>query len=107
MFCLNCQEILNKMESRPKLFFAAIDGHCVGGGLEIAMATDLRGASDGAWRVGLPEVTLGVLPGTGGTQRPPRLVRTRPPDALTAPGRLDPPQDAPRRGLLYPAFPPR
>src|SRR6059036_751173 len=74
MFCLNCQEILNKMESTPKLFIAAIDGHCVGGGLEIAMATDLRVASDGAWRVGLPEVTLGVLPGTGGTQRLSRIV---------------------------------
>src|SRR5256885_2074694 len=75
MFCLNCQEILNKMESTPKLFIAAIDGHCVGGGLEIAMATDLRVASDGAWRVGLPEVTLGVLPRTGGTQRLARVPR--------------------------------
>src|SRR2546430_14998044 len=72
MFCLNCQEILNKMESTPKLFIAAIDGHCVGGGLEIAMATDLRVASDGAWRVGLPEGTLGVLPGTGGARGLPR-----------------------------------
>src|SRR3989449_11633162 len=62
------------MESTPKLFIAAIDGHCVGGGLEIAMATDLRLASDGAWRIGLHEVTLGVLPGTGGTQRLARLV---------------------------------
>src|SRR5437773_11583754 len=74
MFCLNCQEILNKVESTPKLFIAAIDGQCVGGGLETAMATDLRVASDGAWRVGLTQVTLGVLPGTGGTQGLPRLV---------------------------------
>src|SRR5438445_258268 len=71
MFCLDCQETLNKLESTPKLFIAAIDGHCVGGGLEIAMATDLRIASDGAWRVGLPEVTLGVLPGTGRPQGSP------------------------------------
>lgn len=74
MFCLNCQETLNKMEVTPKLFIAAIDGHCVGGGLEIAMATDLRFVSDGPWKIGLPEVSLGVLPGTGGTQRLPRLI---------------------------------
>src|SRR5256886_5396896 len=75
MFCLNCQEILNKMESTPKLFIAAIDGHCVAGGLEIAMATDLRVASDGAWRVGLPEGTVRGPPGDGGTPPPPRLHR--------------------------------
>src|SRR6266581_3799209 len=94
MFCLDCQETLNKLESTPKLFIAAIDGHCVGGGLEIAMSTDLRVASDGAWRIGLPEVTLGVLPGTGGTQRLPRLIgKSRAIDlmatsrAVTFPGR--------------------
>src|SRR2546421_11199360 len=98
MFCLNCQEILNKMESTPKLFIAAIDGHCVGGGLEIAMATDLRVASDGAWRVGLPEVTLGVLPGTGGTQRLPRVGGESPAVGPMATGPLDPPEEGPRRG---------
>src|SRR2546430_16482638 len=95
MFCLNCQETLNKMESTPKLFIAAIDGHCVGGGLEIAMATDLRVASDGAWRVGLPEVTLGVLPGTGGTQPPPRRRRERPAGEPVAGG----PQNTPKGKL--------
>src|SRR2546429_4785473 len=106
MFCLNCQEILNKMESTPKLFIAAIDGHCVGGGLEIAMATDLRVASDGAWRVGLPEVTLGVLPGTGGTQRLPRLRGESPPGRPIGARRKRPPQERPPRGPFKPRFPP-
>ena len=105
MFCLNCQEILNKMESTPKLFIAAIDGHCVGGGLEIAMATDLRVASDGAWRIGLPEVTLGVLPGTGGTQRLPRLVGKSRAIDLMATGRMITPKDALDWGLFNRVFP--
>ncbi|TMA08070.1 MAG: enoyl-CoA hydratase/isomerase family protein [Methanobacteriota archaeon] len=105
MFCLDCQEILNKMESTPKLFIAAIDGHCVGGGLEIAMATDVRVASDGAWRVGLPEVTLGVLPGTGGTQRLPRLVGKSRAIDLMATGRMITPKDALEWGLFNRVFP--
>ncbi|HEV8595258.1 MAG TPA: enoyl-CoA hydratase/isomerase family protein, partial [Thermoplasmata archaeon] len=71
-FCLGCQETLNKMESTPKLFIAALNGHTVGGGLEISLACDLRFMADGPYKIGLPEVTLGVLPGTGGTQRLPR-----------------------------------
>src|SRR3989441_7432470 len=105
MFCLNCQEILNKMESTPKLFIAAIDGHCVGGGLEIAMATDLRVASDGAWRVGLPEVTLGVLPGTGGTQRLPPPVGESRAVGREAARRLITPKAAPQWGQCNRAFP--
>src|SRR2546429_5945828 len=106
MFCLNCQEILNKMESTPKLFIAAIDGHCVGGGLEIAMATDLRVASDGAWRVGLPEVTLGVLPGTGGTQRLPRLLRESRANRPMAARPLSTPKGGPAGGPVHRRFPP-
>src|SRR5256885_2667868 len=105
MFCLNCQETLNKMESTPKLFIAAIDGHCVGGGLEIAMATDLRVASDGAWRVGLPEVTLGVLPGTGGTQRLPRPRRERPASRPMGARPPIPPKEGPPRGPVQPPLP--
>jgi enoyl-CoA hydratase/carnithine racemase len=68
-FCLHANETLCRLEQTPKLVIAALNGHCVGGGLEIALACDLRIARADAGKVGLPEVALGVLPGTGGTQR--------------------------------------
>ena len=73
-FCLHANETLNRLEHTPKLVIAALNGHCVGGGLEIAMAADIRIARKNAGKLGLPEVSLGVLPGTGGTQRLARLV---------------------------------
>lgn len=73
-FCLHANETISRLEQTPKLCIAALNGHTVGGGLEVALACDLRIGRAGDYQLGLPEVALGVLPGTGGTQRLARLV---------------------------------
>ena len=89
-FCLHANETLCRLEQTPKLVIAAINGHCVGGGLEIALAADLRWAKAGGGKLGLPEVTLGVLPGTGGTVRLSRLLgRSRAIELMTAAENFD------------------
>jgi enoyl-CoA hydratase/carnithine racemase len=74
MTVLLAHEVFRKLEQTPMLVVAAIAGHCLGGGLELALACDLRFAAKGEYRLGLPEVSLGLFPGSGGTQRLPRLI---------------------------------
>jgi len=99
-FCLHANETMNRLEQTPKLVVAALNGHCVGGGLEVALAADLRIARQGAGRIGLPEVKLGVLPGTGGTQRLARLLGKARAIELMTTGRLLSFEEAHALGLV-------
>src|ERR671911_2419820 len=99
-FCLHANETLTRFEQTPKLVIAALNGHTVGGGLEVAMAADIRIARQGAGKIGMPEVALGVLPGTGGTQRFARLVGKAKAIELMAMGALFSFEDAQAMGLV-------
>src|SRR3954449_2761093 len=99
-FCLHANETLNRLEQTPKLVIAAMNGHTVGGGLEIAMAADLRIAMQGAGKDGLPEGSLGVLPGPGGPQRLSRLVRNTKAIELMVEGGLFDFEEAQRLGII-------
>lgn len=103
-FCLHANETLSRMEQTPKLFISAINGHCVGGGLEIAMATDIRIARKDGGKMGLPEINLGVLPGTGGTQRMARLVGKSKAIELMTVGRNFSFEEAKEMGLVNQIF---
>ena len=104
-FCLHANETLNRLEQTPKLVIAAMNGHCVGGGLEIAMAADIRIAREGAGKCGLPEVSLGVLPGTGGTQRLSRIVGKTKAIELMIAGALFDFEEAQRLGIVNYVWP--
>jgi enoyl-CoA hydratase/carnithine racemase len=104
-FCLHANETLLRLEQTPKLVIAALNGHTVGGGLEIAMAADLRIARKDSGKIGLPEVNLGVLPGTGGTQRLTRAVgKSRAMELMTT-GRTFTYEEAHAWGLVQEIFP--
>jgi enoyl-CoA hydratase/carnithine racemase len=98
-------ETLASIGHIPKVFIAEINGHALGGGLEIPLACDLRFAADGEYRLGTPEVTLGLLPGNGGTQRLPRLIgKSRALDLMIT-GRTLTPLEAYEVGLVDALFP--
>lgn len=96
---------LGRIAQSDKLFVALIAGHALGGGLEIALACDLRYGVEGGYRLGTPEVTLGLLPGNGGTQRLPRLIGLGPALDLLLTGRQLEPAEAQALGLLNGLFP--
>ncbi len=103
-FCLHANETLQRLENTSKLVIAAICGHCVGGGFEVALAADIRVAASGTGRIGLPEVGLGVLPGTGGTQRLARLLGRSQALELMITGELMEFDDAQILGLVNQVF---
>src|SRR2546427_3288289 len=98
-FVVCANEAMGKFESTPKVVVAAINGHCLGGGLEMALCCDFRVSAEGSYRIGLPEVTLGLLPGTGGTQRLPRLIGRQKALDFMLHGTTMGPQDAFAAGL--------
>jgi enoyl-CoA hydratase/carnithine racemase len=100
-FCLHANETLSRLEQTPKLTIAALNGHTVGGGLEIAMACDIRIAKKEGGKIGLPEVNLGVLPGTGGTQRLLRLIGRARALELMVTGRTFSFEEALEMGLVH------
>lgn len=100
-FALHGQELLSRMTNTPKLIIAAINGHAIGGGLELAMAADIRiGRKDGG-RIGLTEGNLGVMPGMGGTQMMPRLVKRATALELCSVGRQIAFEEALELGLIH------
>lgn len=105
-FCLHCNETLDKIARSPQVFIAVLEGTCVGGGLEIALGCDMRfAADDDAIKIGLPEVTLGVLPGTAGTQRLARAVGPAAALDMCITGRLISPREAQQMGLVQKLLP--
>jgi enoyl-CoA hydratase/carnithine racemase len=96
---------LSKMAASDKVFIAAVNGHALGGGLEMALACDLRFAAEGKYYMGLPEVTLGLLPGNGGTQRLPRLIGANKALEMMLTGERIGPEEAHRIGLVNKLFP--
>jgi enoyl-CoA hydratase/carnithine racemase len=100
-FCLHANETMSRLEQTPKLVIAALNGHTVGGGLEVALAADIRIARKDGGKIGLPEVALGVLPGTGGTQRLARLVGKARAIELMATGSLFTFDEAREWGLVH------
>src|SRR6195256_4459299 len=105
MTAIMAHEAFRKMENTPLVFIAVIAGHCLGGGFEMALACDLRFAAEGSYQIGLPEVNLGLFPGSGGTQRLPRLVGLSKGLDLIANAKTLKPAEARELGIVDRLFP--
>lgn len=103
--CRLAHRTLGRIAEIPKVFLAQIQGHALGGGLEMALACDLRFGAEGDYFLGVPEATLGLLPGNGGTQRLPRLIGWNRALDLMITGRRLPPGEAYQMGILDRLFP--
>jgi enoyl-CoA hydratase/carnithine racemase len=97
-------DVLARIATIPKVFIAQVEGHALGGGLEISLACDLRFGARGSYKLGVPEVTLGLLPGNGGTQRLPRLIGASRALELMVTGRQVSPGEAHALGILNHLF---
>ena len=104
-FCLHANETISRLEQTPKLVIAEIEGHCVGGGMEVALACDIRIACEDSGKMGVPEVHLGVLPGTGGTQRLSRLLGKAAAMEWCIEGKMISMNEAQKEGLVQKIFP--
>jgi enoyl-CoA hydratase/carnithine racemase len=100
------QAAFKRMAAADQIFIAHIAGHALGGGLEIALACDVRLATAGAYKLGTPEVTLGLLPGNGGTQRLTRLLGPSRALELLITGRTFSPDEAHDWGLFAAVYEP-
>jgi enoyl-CoA hydratase/carnithine racemase len=98
--CRRGHRVLGRFADESPLFIAAIAGHALGGGYEIALACDIRIAAEGRYRIGLPDVALGLLPASGGAQRLPRLVGLGRALELMTTGRTVSPAEAERIGMV-------
>jgi enoyl-CoA hydratase/carnithine racemase len=105
MYATMAHETFRKMENTPFIFIAAIAGHCLGGGFELALACDLRFAAEGSYQIGLPETNLGLFPGSGGTQRLPRLIGLSKGMEMILEARTMTPARAKEAGLVDRLFP--
>lgn len=104
-FLTLAHETVDQITRTPKLFIAEIAGHCLGGGLELALCCDFRFASAGKYRIGLAEVNLALSPGMGGTQRLPRLIPKSRALHLMVTGEPLTPEQALELGIVDRVFP--